>query len=170
MVGFSRGPGLAGGRQDGLRTAPVVKTKNSGWLYTWAWGIQKGSKNADNAWKFVSWASSQKYEELVGAQLGWAKVPAGKRASTYSNADYLKAAKAFADATKTAIESADPTNPGVQPRPTIGIQFVDIPEFSALGTSVSQDISSAIAGKKSVSAALKNGQSLAEAVAKKYKG
>jgi sorbitol/mannitol transport system substrate-binding protein len=58
----------------------------------------------------------------------------------------------------------------VQPRPTIGIQFVDIPEFSALGTSVSQDISSAIAGKKSVSDALKNGQSLAEAVAKKYKG
>jgi sorbitol/mannitol transport system substrate-binding protein len=169
-AGSLEAPGSPVVGKMGYAPAPVVKTKNSGWLYTWAWGIQKASKNADNAWKFVSWASSQKYEELVGAKEGWAKVPAGKRASTYSNADYLKAAAAFADATKKAIESADPTNPGVQPRPTIGIQFVDIPEFSALGTSVSQDISSAIAGKKSVSAALKNGQSLAEAVAKKYKG
>jgi sorbitol/mannitol transport system substrate-binding protein len=169
-AGSLEAPGSPVAGKMGYAPAPVVKTKNSGWLYTWAWGIQKASKNADNAWKFVSWASSQKYEELVGAQEGWAKVPAGKRASTYANADYLKAAAAFAAQTKASIEGADPTNPGVQPRPTIGIQFVDIPEFSALGTSVSQDISSAIAGKKSVSDALKNGQSLAEAVAKKYKG
>jgi len=97
-------------------------------------------------------------------------VPAGKRESTYSNPEYKKAAGAFAEPTLKAIESADPVNPGVQPRPTIGIQFVDIPEFTDLGTKVSQDVSGVIAGKKSVDDALNNGQKLAEVVAKKYQG
>ena len=153
----------------GYAPAPVNKTKSSGWLYTWAWGIQKASSHADDAWKFVSWASSKKYEELVGAKLGWARVPAGKRESIYSNPDYLKVASAFAKPTEEAIKSADPENPGTQPRPTIGIQFVDIPQFSDLGTQVSQGISSAIAGKTSVTQALNDGQKLAEAVGKQQK-
>jgi sorbitol/mannitol transport system substrate-binding protein len=153
----------------GYAPAPVDKTSSSGWLYTWAWAVQNASKNKDNAWKFISWASSKEYEQLVGAQLGWSRVPAGKRASTYSNADYLKAAGAFAEATKSAIEAADPNNPGVQPRPAPGIQFVDIPEFPDLGTKVSQDISAAIAGQESVDDALNKGQSLAQTVAQKYK-
>ncbi|MBV9919632.1 MAG: sugar ABC transporter substrate-binding protein, partial [Pseudonocardia sp.] len=118
----------------GYVAAPVNKTQSSGWLYTWAWAIQKASKKQENAWKFVSWASSADYEKLVGQQEGWAKVPAGKRTSTYSNQDYLKVASAFADPTKNAITSADPNNPGVQPRPAPGIQFVGIPEFPDLGT------------------------------------
>jgi sorbitol/mannitol transport system substrate-binding protein len=150
--------------------APVKMTKSAGWLYTWSWAIEKKSAKSDDAWKFISWASSKKYEELVGAADGWATVPAGKRASTYTNADYKKAAGAFAEPTLKAIESADPTNPGVQPRPTVGIQFVDIPEFTDLGTKVSQDVSAVIAGKKTVDEALNNGQTLAEAVAKKYRG
>jgi sorbitol/mannitol transport system substrate-binding protein len=153
----------------GYAPAPVVKTDSSGWLYTWAWGIEKASKNADAAWKFVSWASSKGYEELVGKQLGWARVPAGKRSSTYSNQDYLQTAGAFAQPTLTAINSAKPNDPGVQPRPTPGIQFVDIPEFTSLGTQVSQLISSAIAGQTSVESALSQGQQLAEAVGKKQK-
>ena len=86
------------------------------------------------------------------------------------NPEYTKAAGSFADATLKAIESADPTNPGVQPRPTVGIQFVDIPEFTDLGTKVSQDVSGVIAGKTTVDEALDNGQKLAETVAEKYKG
>ncbi len=152
----------------GYAAAPVVETDHSGWLYTWAWSIQEASSNKDNAWKFISWASSKKYEELVGKELGWSKVPAGKRASTYENKDYLKSAGAFADETKKAIETADPNNPGVQPRPAPGIQFVDIPEFPSLGTRVSQDVSAAIAGQTTVKAALDKGQSLAESVGKKY--
>jgi sorbitol/mannitol transport system substrate-binding protein len=154
----------------GYAQAPVKMTKSSGWLYAWSWAMEKKSAKSDDAWKFISWASSKKYEELVGAQDGWATVPAGKRESTYKNADYLKAAGAFAPATLKAIEGADPTNPGVQPRPTVGIQFVDIPEFTDLGTKVSQDVSGVIAGKTTVDAALDNGQKLAETVAKKYQG
>ncbi|UYQ65893.1 ABC transporter substrate-binding protein [Streptomyces peucetius] len=153
----------------GYVPAPVEKTDSSGWLYTWAWGMQKASTKADNAWKFISWASSKEYEELVGKQIGWANVPAGKRASTYSNPEYLKAAGAFADVTKRAIAEADPKNPGTQPRPAPGIQFVGIPEFTDLGTRVSQEISSAIAGRQSVEAALKKSQSLAEKVAEEYR-
>jgi len=148
----------------------VDKTKASGWLYTWAWGVQKASKKQDNAWKFISWASSKGYENLVGQQLGWSRVPAGKRASTYTNPDYVKVAGPFAAPTKDAITSADPKNPGVQPRPTLGIQFVDIPEFTDLGTQVSQQISSAIAGSTTVDAALTAAQALAEKVATKYQG
>ena len=154
----------------GYVQAPVKETKAAGWLYAWSWAIEKKSSKQDNAWKFISWASSKKYEELVGAQDGWATVPAGKRESTYANADYIKAAGAFAEPTKTAIESADPTNPGVQPRPTVGIQFVDIPEFTDFATKISQDVSSVIAGKKTVDEALDNGQKLAQAAGDKYKG
>ncbi|HYY90259.1 MAG TPA: sugar ABC transporter substrate-binding protein, partial [Chloroflexota bacterium] len=78
----------------GYAPAPVVETKNSGWLYAWAWAIQQASKKKDKAWKFISWASSKQYEDLVGTQLGWSRVPAGKRASTYTNPQYLKEASA----------------------------------------------------------------------------
>ncbi|MEO7261059.1 MAG: sugar ABC transporter substrate-binding protein [Jatrophihabitantaceae bacterium] len=153
----------------GYAAAPVVKTDSSGWLYAWSWGIEQASKKKDKAWQFISWASGKEYENLVGAELGWSRVPAGKRASTYENPEYLKEAAAFAEPTREAIENADPLNPGVQPRPAPGIQFVDIPEFPALGTQVSQDISSAIAGRMSVEDALDRGQRLAEDVAERYR-
>jgi sorbitol/mannitol transport system substrate-binding protein len=154
----------------GYAYAPVDKTEYSGWLYTWAWGIEKASKNPDNAWKFVSWASSKDYEKLVGETLGWAKVPDGKRKSLYENPEYQKAAAAFYKITEGSIANADPKNPGLQPRPTLGIQFVDIPEFTKLGTDSSQLISSAIAGKTSVDSALDKSQAMAEKVAASYKG
>ncbi|MEU6148251.1 sugar ABC transporter substrate-binding protein [Streptomyces sp. NPDC047081] len=152
----------------GYVPAPVEQTKSSGWLFTWAWGVQKASTHQSDAWKFISWASSKKYENLVGAKLGWSRVPAGKRTSTYTNPKYVAAASAFATATANALKSADPNNPGVQARPAPGIQFVGIPEFTDLGTQVSQQISSAIAGKTSVEKALKASQALAEKVAAKY--
>jgi polyol transport system substrate-binding protein len=153
----------------GYAPAPVVKTDSSGWLYAWSWGIQEASTKKDAAWRFISWASGKEYEQLVGEQVGWADVPAGKRASTYENPDYLAEAGAFAEQTKAAIETADPRNPGVQPRPAIGIQFVDIPEFPDLGTQVSQSVSSAIAGLVTVDEALDRGQELADDVAERYR-
>ncbi|MFI2209561.1 ABC transporter substrate-binding protein [Streptomyces sp. NPDC020141] len=153
----------------GYVPAPVERTTASGWLYTWAWGMQKASRNPGNAWRFISWASSRRYEELVGAKVGWADVPAGKRHSTYRNPAYLRAAAAFASVTRSAIGSADPENPGVQPRPAPGIQFVGIPEFTDLGTRVSREISAAIAGRQSVAEALRTSQALAERVAEEYR-
>ncbi|WP_030184688.1 ABC transporter substrate-binding protein [Streptomyces violaceorubidus] len=154
----------------GYAPAPVEKTDSSGWLYTWAWGIQKASRNADKAWKFLSWASSKEYEQLVGDEIGWSNVPAGKRASTYGNPAYVKEAAAFQEMTRKAIEGARPKDPGVQPRPAPGIQFVGIPEFTDLGTKVSQEISAAIAGRQSVEEALKKSQQLAEKISEEYEG
>jgi len=154
----------------GYVAAPVVKTPSSGWLYAWAWGIQQASTKQESAWKFISWASGKDYEKLVGTQLGWSKLPAGKRSSTYEIPEYAQQAAAFAGPTQAAIEAADPKNPGVQPRPAQGIQFVGIPEFPDLGTQVSQDISAAIAGQITVDDALNKGQQLAEStVTSKYK-
>ncbi|MCY1137538.1 sugar ABC transporter substrate-binding protein [Actinoplanes sp. Pm04-4] len=153
----------------GYAYAPVNKTEYSGWLWTWAWAMPKTTKKADAAWKFISWATSKDYEKLVGEKLGWSRLPSGKRTSTYSIPEYKESAKAFADVTLGSIEHADPTNPGVQPRPALGVQFVGIPEFADLGTKVSQEVSAAIAGSNTVDKALADGQKQAEDVAKKYK-
>ena len=153
----------------GYAPAPVVETDSSGWLYAWSWAIQEASSKKDQSWEFISWASSREYEELVGEELSWSQVPAGKRASTYENPDYVAEAEAFAEPTRAAIEAADPKDPGVQPRPAQGIQFVGIPDFPDVGTAVSQLVSSAIAGKMTVDEALAQGQDMAEDVADAYR-
>jgi sorbitol/mannitol transport system substrate-binding protein len=148
----------------GYVQAPVKNTKSSGWLYAWSWAMENASKNKDAAWQFISWASSSAYENTVGQQLGWARVPAGKRTSLYSNPAYTKAAAAFAPATLTALSAADPKNPGTQPRPTVGIQFVDIPEFTAFGDKVTATLSQVLAGNGSVDSWAQDAQTQAESV------
>jgi len=152
----------------GYAPAPVERTREAGWLFTWAWGVQKASTHQDAAWRFVRWASGKGYERLVGRELGWSRVPGGKRASLYRNPEYTKEAGAFAGPTERAISSARPADPGVQPRPAPGIQFVGIPEFADLGTKVSTEISAAIAGKQSVPEALKKSRRLAQEVSDAY--
>ncbi len=152
----------------GYAQAPVKETKSSGWLYTWAWLMEKASKHQDAAWQFISWASSSAYENLVGTTDGWANVPSGKRASLYKNPAYV-AASPFAQATLTALSSANPNNPGVQPRPAPGIQFIDIPEFTQLGDDVTKQLSAVIAGNGSVDDALNAGQTEATKIAQNYK-
>ncbi|MEW2611942.1 sugar ABC transporter substrate-binding protein [Streptomyces sp. NPDC047880] len=153
----------------GYAYAPVEKTDSSGWLWAWAWAMPETTKKSHLASKFMLWASSKEYEKLVGEKLGWSRVPAGKRASTYQIPQYKKAAASFGDITLKSIEQADPSDPGTQPRPTVGIQFVAIPEFQDLGTKVTQEISAAIAGKTSVETALNRAQKLAEDVAEDYR-
>ena len=63
----------------------------------------------------------------------------------------------------TAINSADPTKPTVKPVPYVGVQFVAIPEFQGLGTTVGQLFSAALAGQMSVDDALKQAQEAATA-------
>jgi sorbitol/mannitol transport system substrate-binding protein len=154
----------------GYVAAPHDQTEKAGWLWSWAWGIQEASTKKDAAWKFISWASSKEYEQLVGETLGWELVPAGKRESTYSIPEYQQEAASFYEAEYSAVkDSADPANPGTSPRPYLGVQFVGIPEFADLGEQVGQQIASAVAGQKTVEEALAESQSLAQAVGDKYK-
>lgn len=153
----------------GYAYAPVVETDYSGWLWSWNWAMPKTTQNADAAAKFALWATSKEYEQTVGQELGWSRVPSGKRASTYDIPEYADASGDFGDLTLKSIENADPTDPGVQDRPTVGIQYVTIPEFQDLGTDVSQSISAAITGRTTVQKALADGQEAAEKVAAEYR-
>ena len=53
-----------------------------------------------------------------------------------------------------SINSADPTHPTVNPVTYVGVQFVAIPEFQGLGTTVGQLFSAALAGDSTVDEAL----------------
>jgi sorbitol/mannitol transport system substrate-binding protein len=149
--------------QTGYAFAPTEKTSSSGWLWSWALGIPQGVNDQGAAWKFVSWATSQQYDTLVAQKYGWSAVPPGTRTSLYNNANYQKAASAFAGITLQSIDGTDPDHPTVNPVPYVGVQYVDIPQFETLGLTVGQQIAGAIAGTESVSQALQAAQSAASA-------
>jgi sorbitol/mannitol transport system substrate-binding protein len=145
----------------GFAMAPYEKVKKGyHWLWSWAYAIPTTSKHPAEALQFLTWCTSTDYINLVGTTYGWATIPPGTRYSTYKNANYLKAAKDFADVTLKSIESADPTDATRDPVPYTGVQFVGIPEFQGFGTDVSKEISAAIAGKETVDQALANGQDI----------
>jgi sorbitol/mannitol transport system substrate-binding protein len=131
--------------------------KRGNWLWAWNLAIPAGTQKAASAEKFIAWATSKAYTELVASKEGWANVPPGTRTSLYANADY-QAAAPFAKMTLDSINAADPTKPTVKPVPYVGVQFVAIPEFQGIGTNVGQLFSAALAGQMSVDDALKQAQ------------
>jgi len=133
--------------------------KRGNWLWAWNLAIPAGSQKVEAAEKFVAWATSKHYTELVAEKEGWLNAPPGTRSSLYANADYQKAAP-FAKMTLDSINSADPTKPTVKPVPYVGVQFVAIPEFQGIGTAVGQQFSAALAGQISVDQALQSAQQL----------
>jgi len=137
-----------------------VTQKGANWLWAWALAIPAGTKNADAAQKFISWATSKDYIKLVANTEGWAHVPTGTRKSTYANPEFQKAA-VFAAAEKAAIDSANPNDSTLPKSPYVGVQFAAIPEFQAIGIAVGQQMSAALAGKVSVDDALKASQAAA---------
>ncbi len=138
--------------------APIEVTPHgSHWFWAWALAIPKTSRQQAATKSFLEWATSQQYIDLVGKSDGWTVVPPGTRMSTYDNQEYLKAAP-FAKAVETAIKTADPNHPTLEPVPYTGIQYVSIPEFQSIGTSVGQLMAAALTGQMSVDAALKRAQ------------
>ena len=133
--------------------------KRGNWLWAWSLAIPAGTQKAAAAEKFIAWATSKDYLALVASKEGWANVPPGTRTSLYENAEY-QAAAPFARMTLDSINSADPTKPTVKPVPYVGVQFVAIPEFQGLGTTVGQLFSAALAGQMSVDDALAQAQSV----------
>ncbi|MHC2359736.1 sorbitol/mannitol transport system substrate-binding protein [Rhizobium leguminosarum] len=134
--------------------------KRGNWLWAWSLAIPAGTQKAEAAEKFVAWATSKEYSNLVAEKEGWLNAPPGTRKSLYANADYQKAAS-FAKMTLDSINSADPSKPTVKPVPYVGVQFVAIPEFQGIGTAVGQQFSAALAGQLSVDQALQSAQQLA---------
>jgi len=139
----------------------AATTKGANWLWAWALAIPAGTKHTEEAQKFISWATSKDYINLVAKDKGWAAVPTGTRKSTYANPEFLKAA-VFAQAEKKAIDSANPNDSTLPKSPYVGVQYAAIPEFQAIGIAVGQQMSSVLAGKVTVDQALKTAQTAAE--------
>ncbi|CAA6806496.1 MAG: Various polyols ABC transporter, periplasmic substrate-binding protein [uncultured Thiotrichaceae bacterium] len=139
--------------------------KRGNWLWAWSLAIPAGTEKSESAKKFVAWATSKEYLELVASKEGWANVPPGTRASLYANPEYAKVP--FAKMTLDSINIADPTKPTVDPVPYVGVQFVAIPEFQGIATTVGQQFSAALAGNSTVDQALTNAQRITERAMKK---
>jgi sorbitol/mannitol transport system substrate-binding protein len=139
----------------GFAYAPTKLTPlGSHWLWAWSLAVEGSSKNKDDAFKFLTWATSKDYIKLVAAKSGWGGVPPGTRISTYKNPNYKKAAGAFESIVLNSMLTADPTHSTLHKVPYVGVQFVGIPEFQNIGTLVTQNLAGAVAGNTSVSAAL----------------
>lgn len=146
----------------GFAQAPIASwPKGSNWLWSWALAVPESSKKEAAAKKFVEWATSKEYVQLVGETEGWVSAPPGTRQSTYETKQYLDAAP-FAKFVETAIETADPVNTTKNPKAYIGVQFAGIPEFQAIGTQTGQTMAAALTGQMKLDQALKTAQSAAE--------
>ncbi|MEO1352992.1 MAG: sugar ABC transporter substrate-binding protein [Cyanobacteria bacterium J06635_15] len=146
----------------GFAPAPVESYPNgSNWLWSWALAIPETSRSPAAAQRFITWATSKAYIQLVADESGWVSVPPGTRTSTYENPNYQEVAP-FAKTVLSSIESADIESPAASPTPYKGVQYVDIPEFQAIGTQVGQRMAAALADKVSVDQALARSQAVAE--------
>ena len=138
----------------GFAKAPIAKVPNgAAWVWSWGLAIPTSSKRAAVARQFIKWATSRHYIAIVGKRFGWLRIPPGSRKSTYEIPAYFQAAP-FAPLVREAILSADYKKPSALPVPYVGIQYVGIPEFQAIGTEVGQEISAALAGRVTVPQAL----------------
>jgi len=146
----------------GWAHAPVADSpKGSRWLWSWALAVPKGSRHGEAAMRFVKWATSRQYLQLVAGREGWAAVPPGTRLSTYAEPAYLHAHPA-ATVELQAIQGANPADATVPPSPYVGVQLAGIPEFQSIGTVTGQQISAALTGQITLEAALAQAQAAAE--------
>jgi sorbitol/mannitol transport system substrate-binding protein len=153
----------------GYAHMPVDKTKESGWLWSWNLAVPATTKKKDQAIKFVKWATSKEYIKLVGQKIGWSTVPPGSRTSTYEIPEYKEAAKAYAPITLEVMSSVNPKQPGLNPQPWVGIQYVSIPEFQDVGNKCAQYVADYLANRSSVDDALGKCQADAKAAGDKHK-
>jgi sorbitol/mannitol transport system substrate-binding protein len=163
---------LAGAAQSGVRAgnigfaySPSDQLQWTGWGWSWSLGIPTGlPKNVqDAAWDYLRWATGPDAANLIATKVGVSDTPPGARYSTNSIPSWQKFSAPFMSLyTKQADQAAAAyCKPTVQPVPYCGIQYVAIPQFEDIGNYFTQEVSGAITGKISVSAALSATQAYA---------
>ncbi len=154
---------------DKLAFAPMpVETwdKGGAWLWAWSLGIPSSSKNGDEARKFIEWATSKDYINMIGEKEGWVTIPPGTRKSTYENQAYLDVAP-FAMPTLKGIEGASLVDNTAVEKPYVGINFPIIPEMQAINNFLGQQIAAALTGKMTVAEALDSAAANSDKIMKK---
>jgi sorbitol/mannitol transport system substrate-binding protein len=148
--------------KTGFAKAPIAKVpKGAAWIWSWGLAVPATSPRAALAKEFIRWATSREYIVSVGQRFGWLRVPPGSRKSTYEIPEYLSVAP-FAAIVRDAIQNANYQKPSSLPVPYVGIQYMGIPEFQAIGTAVGQELNAALAGRSSVQQALLDSQAEAQ--------
>jgi sorbitol/mannitol transport system substrate-binding protein len=103
--------------------------KRGNWLWAWSLGIPSSSQKQEAAKTFIDWATNKDYLALVAS-----KGRLGQRSPGHPHLAVrkpgIRQAAPFAKMTLDSINSADPTQPTVDPVPYTGVQFVAIPEFA----------------------------------------
>ena len=137
--------------------------KGNAWLWSWNLGIPSTGQgdSQEAAFKFLTWATSQEYIDLVAQERGWASVPPGTRTSTYENPEYTEAAP-FAPLVLQSMQNANPRDATAEPQIAPGVQFVQIPEFQGIGNDVAQTVAAILSGNTSVEEGLASAQQSAE--------
>lgn len=151
----------------GIAANPIETwDKGGAWLWAWSLGIPSSSKNAEEARKFIEWATSKDYINMIGEKEGWVTIPPGTRKSTYENQNYLDAA-VFAIPTLKGIESASLVDNTAVEKPYVGINFAIIPEMQAINNYLGQQIAAALTGKMTVEEALNSAAENSDKIMKK---
>lgn len=149
----------------GYAMAPLqVKQDATNTIGGWGIAINASSKNKDAAFKFLTWATSKEYINLVGEKKGWESAPSGTRISTYDNEKYKQAGD-FADITKKAILQVDFFNPSVNKTPYTGNSIPNMAEYSSWGEQIAQLLASYLVGQKNIDSVLNEGQKILTDVA-----
>jgi sorbitol/mannitol transport system substrate-binding protein len=124
------------------------------YLWSWALAIPTSSKQKEAAQKFIMWATSPEYINLVANTRGWDQVPAGTRKSLYKNPKYLDAAP-FAQMTYDMIMEAKIRGMTQEPVPYVGNSYICLPEFAGIGNFATQEYAAVMTGDKTVDQAVK---------------
>ena len=147
--------GLARGRRtprsrarSATSPAPVVKTEELRLALRLGLGHPEGQQEEGQRLEVhLLGLRARTTRSSSASKLGWSTVPPASGPRPTRTPSTSRWPRRSPSRPRPPSSHADPENPGVQPRPALGIQFVDIPEFPDLGTQVSQDVSSAIAGQ-----------------------
>lgn len=146
----------------GFASAPSETTdKGASWLWTWGLAIPASSNYYEQALDFIQWVTSKSYIKDVAQYHNWLSIPPGTRFSTYNNPNYYKNAP-FSGFVLNEIISVSSKQAAIEDRPYNSIQFVDTPEFPAIGNFFGRRISKVLSKEKSLMDALIETQEFAE--------
>jgi len=144
--------------------ADVGKSVGHGaWLWSWAYGVEKTSKNQTAALDFIKWATGPDYVADAIPVVGFGHIPPLVRASALALPAYQTYAKDLIPILSGTMAGLDPAHPTVfSDTPYVGSTYPEIPEWSDIGDKCTQEFAAAIAGSETDDQAIANCQQVAQ--------